>query len=903
MTPEELGAAIDGKDADTVTALLVAASEPERTRCASAARGRLASPSSWYTTYDDLAGINDLAEDARQRAIERFHQRVRDRQHDAAVPGLAVLGTARSPRQAAHALNMIDSDSQQQAVTVLAQRPSAWLAEFCEHAVSTAESGSPATGWQLVRALVRAGHVARPRSPSYITVMPWALTATYAPGQPSVRDALLADPTLLQDEIFGLFAVDEAGAVLLTQDNYADKSHWNHDSQAHPERTWRAALAGLAADGHIDRGRLLDACLGAFFQDFPASQLTWYVRLHEELAPDASELAARSGRYLRLLTADAGTAVGLGQNAITTLVKSGRIDPAEVVEASGPVLVRREKKYAMAQLRLLDSVTREHPELAEAVAEAASAAFEHQLAEVQERALDLVARHDRHIGPAVKDKLRSAASSLAPSLRSRAEAVLGGGPRADPAPVPEPAVTAAAPAVPAGLPRLASLGEFSGTAAALSADPWDPLLAEQVIDAIARFAADRAAFIAALAPLARHLEGGAVGTGVPPLRALTWIRQGAGPQGDMLEQLRHWPGAARVWRGSRHAGSLTPRALFAERIWEACTRSADGEARHLLAYPDTAAGHVDPERIVAEVAAMEDASAEPWPADLTQTLLRLPRTVDERVIAAAARLRSGAGRALAGVLRRGAVPDPLTELGHDSRGVLLVNTGVRGVAPVKMHADPAVPVTGDLLPAIWELKHFDDQVSPFRELLVWAHALPSHREVAAAHALQVMSAVDTDLGWMRPDVQFTARLPDMQGPAGPAVVLTVSYSLFAHDPAHRAAAVEALTGFAQRGGIDGNAVGRMLGEMNAVRAGRAAECLRSAAADPGTRPLAWQIASSAIPGLLRSGARDTHRLLSVAADVAAELGVRADIDGLAQAAAAKGSTRLTQEARRLHSLM
>jgi len=256
------------------------------------------------------------------------------------------------------------------------------------------------------------------------------------------------------------------------------------------------------------------------------------------------------------------------------------------------------------------------------------------------------------------------------------------------------------------------------------------------------------------------------------------------------------------------------------------------------------------------------------------------------------------------VLRRGAVPDPLTELGYDSRGAALVNAGVHGVASVKMHADPAAPVTGDLLPAIWELTDFDDQAWPARELLVWAHALPSHREVVAAHALQVMSAVDISLGgWMRPDVRFVSGLPDMQGPAGPAVVLTVVYSLSGHDPAHRAAAVEALIGFAQRGGIDGSAVGRMLGEMNAVRAGRAAECLRSAAADPATRPLVWQIASSAIPGLLTSGARDTHRLLSVAADMAAELGVRADIDGLAQAAAAKGSARLAQEARRLHALM
>lgn len=899
MTPEELGAAIDAKSAAAVTALLLTASEPERIRCASVARKRLGRPSDWYANYSDLAGTRAMTEDERERAIERYNQRVRDRRHEAAVPALAVLGTARSPRQAAQALNMIDNDTEQQAVTVLAQRPSAWLADFCEQAFAS-QSGAPVTEWRLVRALVRAGHVTRPRSPSYISAMPFGLTHFDRPDRPLLRDALLADPALLQEEIFELFTVDEAGAVLLRQDNHQDKSHWHHDGSTHPERTWRVALAGLAADGHIDRDRLLDACLGAFFRDFPASQLTWYLRLHEELAPDTDELATRSGRYLRLLAADAGTAVGLGQKAITTLLNSGRIDPAEIVAASGPVLVRREKKYAVAQLRLLDTVTREHPDLAEGAVEAASAAFEHPLAEVQERALELVARCDSHVGPAAAEKLRSAASSLAPSLRSRAEAVLGGGSGPEPVPVPAPPVPATAPAVPAGPPRLASLGEFASTAAALAADPWNPLLAEQVIDGIARFAADRAAFTAALAPLARHLEGPAVSTDEPSLRALTWFLEGAVPEGDMLQQLRAWRWAA---GGGRRTAGLTPRALLADRIWETCTRSADGEARRLLAYPDTAAGHVDPERIVAEVAAMEDAGTEPWPADLTQALLRLPRSADEQVIAAAARLRSGAGCALADVLRRGAVPDPLTELGHDSRGVLLVNSGVPGVAPVKMRPDPEAPVTEEPLPAIWELREYDDVAWPARELLVWAHALPSHREVVAAHALQVMSRVDFGLGWMRPDVRFVAGLPDMQGPAGPAVVLTVAYSLFAHDPAQRAAAVEALTGFAQRGGIGGTAVGRMLGEMKAVWPGRVAECLRSAAADPAARPLAWQIASAAIPGILRSGTRDTHRLLSVTADLAVQLGVRADIDGLAQAAAAKGSTSLAKEARRLHALM
>jgi hypothetical protein len=959
MTPEELGAAIDARDAVAVTRLLLAASEPERIRCANLARERLDSLLDAEAEQRAAAMAPYRVSDTERRGF-RF---LRDLDGTHAALGLAVLGTARSARQGVSVLDMIDVDKvESQAAAVLTQRPRPWLDEFCERAFS-ASSWIPATGfdprWRLTRALVRAGVADKPRSGWYIRLLPRALEGG------SVRDALLADPALLGDEIFDLFTVDDAGGVLRTRDEYHDYPGWNPDGRAHPERTWRVTLAQLAAEGHIDRDRLLDSCLGAFFCDFRPSQLTWYVRFHAELAPGVDELAARRGSYLRLLAADAGTAVGLGQSAITALLKAGRIDPAEVVEASGPALARPEKKYAAAQLRLLDAIASQHPDLAGNAAEAVASGFEHPRTEIQEQALALAARHGLRAGAAVRERLRAAASLLAPSLQHRAQALLGisdagaasnGGAApetlrttsgtAHPAAAgdecaerPPPAALAvmpAGPAVPAAPPRVASLAELVAAAQGLAADPWDPLLVEQVIDGIARFAADRAAFTAALAPLARYLESGAEGTSAPPLRTLRWILHSTGWAGGRLADLSNstMPGPYMFRRPGWRPAGPTPRALLGHRLWEVwirTTRTYSREARPLLAHPDTAAGHVDPGRVVAEVAAIERAGAEPWPADLTQTLLRLPRSGDERVTAEAARLGSPAGRALADVLRRGAWPDPLTEFRRDSeqgtgpqepqsqlRNPFLAKARQPAVPPVTLHVDPAAPVANELLGSMWELTRFDDDSWPSRELLVWAHALPSHREVAAAHALQVMSSVDSDLGWLRPDGRFVAGLPDMQGPVGPAVTLTLACCLSAHDPAHRAAAVEALTAFARHGAgagegaldgvpgssnLSGAALGQMLAEMSTTKVARVAECLRSAAADPGTRPLAWHIASAAIPGLLGSGARDAHLLLSVAADLAAQLGVRAHIDGLAEAAATKGSSRLAVEARRLRALL
>lgn len=68
------------------------------------------------------------------------------------------------------------------------------------------------------------------------------------------------------------------------------------------------------------------------------------------------------------------------------------------------------------------------------------------------------------------------------------------------------------------------------------------------------------------------------------------------------------------------------------------------------------------------------------------------------------------------------------------------------------------------------------------------------------------------------------------------------------------------------------------------------------------RPLACD-PIAAIPGLLSRGARDTHQVLTVAANVAARLGIRGHIDGLTEAADGPKASRLRTEARRLREVL
>lgn len=833
------------------------------------------------------AALDGLPESRRRVLNKAIQQRVRDTyDHRQTALGVAALGLAQGAEQAARALGHVDlGDQAALAARVLAERTPPWLEAFSRKALGGRRALRG--GWRIVRALIRSGLVPKPHVPEYITFMPHALGGTFA-ADPTIREALLTDPDLLTDEIFRLFSVEGAADSMRTIDGYVEQPVFHPfgpEPVPKPHLTWRVTLARLADEGHIDRGRLLDACLGAFFCDLPPNQVGWYLGFHDELEPSIDELAARTETYLRLLAADTGRAVALAQRVLRTLLEAGRLDAARFVAAAEPPLYRREKKHVIAQLRLLDSTARKHPHLACQIVAMTAVALEHERLDVQEHALSLVRRHRDAADTETLDRVRLAATSVAPALRARASDVLG-----IPGTVPQavalmPAAAGQAP------PRVADVRELAETVAELIADPWDPMLIERTLDGVARFAADYDTFVAALDPVVRRVQAL---DHLPQLRFLSWMLRPDTPASTRRRNFQKgWEVRTEpFWHRPRRA-CASPGAVLGRRLHEVYTRGWRAESRPLLAYPDTATGHVDPDRILTEMVRLEETGAAPWPADLLQAILRLPRDIDDAVVRRAGELRSPAGTLLAHVVDLGAVPDPIA-----------VPLESASWTVVTLRSETRPP--GQVLPAIWDFttpvgSTWDTWDAEAEELLVWAFTLPSHREVLAAHALPVLGRVRLPPRIHGPLGQFIPLLPDTQGPAGTAVNLALIYAMAAHELPCRAAAAEALIGFAGHGGLDTADLGARMGDLASRRVimlGRVAECLETALAS-GAAQMVWEITSAAVPVLLKTRTRDTHRLLSIASDSAAQLGLHAHVDGLTDVAATPGSSRLLIEARRL----
>jgi hypothetical protein len=494
--PAQLEAAIRCNDAAAVRDLLREATERERKVCAKALQPLLRGPQ-WpdieplfMVAPDELAdlirtGVRKFPSAERQREHAQL-QRDYDEWHEAASGiafHMAVFGLVGGVTAAARAAWDVPSQSRcdpdiDLIAAVLADRAPDWLADLVDrHLRLWARHPLGIPAWALARKLVRLGAIARPDLAEYTTLMPVgvlllsplsASVLAHPPPEPvpSPADVLLSDPGLLDDEVWRLFTVPDAGQTLEQADRTAA---WMQDIDHAPRQTWSESLAHLCALGMLDRDRLLDECLGAFSRDFSPHRVAWYARLLRQLDVSVAEIADRTATYLGLLAASSKVGVTVGQDGARRLLGAGLLGADRLLDACGPALLFPQKSVAIAQLKLIDAVITKMPAAAERAPAVAAVAFGHERQDVQEAALALIAKHlRRHVirEPAALAEIRRYAMDLSPSLAPEA-AALGLGPDAgsadaacEPAdPTGDPADAAGDPADAAGDPADATDGD------------------------------------------------------------------------------------------------------------------------------------------------------------------------------------------------------------------------------------------------------------------------------------------------------------------------------------------------------------------------------------------------------------------------------------------------------------
>ncbi|HET7015307.1 MAG TPA: DUF6493 family protein [Streptosporangiaceae bacterium] len=446
----QLEKAIREDDPARVRELLAGATEGERAACSKALKPVLKGPG--YPDLDVIMlaspfQVMDLISGRRKppepRPEQREQQRIYDEWRELAGGlgfQLALLGLAGGARAAEEVASSIGPSRPERRwenytdaevglfAAVLADRRPAWLADFVDRRLrACGEYLTGLDGWLLARHLIRLGVISRPEVPEYTTLMPEGIARGQLPGlvpgrEATISRALLADPDLLADEIWRLFAVPDVGRVL----EQADR--WRADAGG--RQTWAQALAALSAAGHVDRDRLINACIDAFSADFHPSRVAWYGAMLTELDPTIDELAGLAERYVGLLATTSKVGVTVGQAGLRQLLDAGRLDAQLLLDGSAPALLFPQKNIALAQLKLIDLVIAKMPGVAGAAIAAAAAAFGHQRQDIQEAALALIGRRGIPAdAPLAEIRLR--ALDLSPGLQARAVEIGIAGPPVD----------------------------------------------------------------------------------------------------------------------------------------------------------------------------------------------------------------------------------------------------------------------------------------------------------------------------------------------------------------------------------------------------------------------------------------------------------------------------------------
>jgi hypothetical protein len=539
-------------------------------------------------------------------------------------------------------------------VGVLADRNPPWLADFADRMLRGQWAQLRWQHWQIVRDLVRRGLIEKPDRPEYTTAMVVGIYA-WEPGHEQVVLAgLRADPGLLDDEVWRLFTVPEAGAEL-------DGGYTG----------WEEALVTLAAAGTISRDRLLDACLDTFIRDFPPNHVGWYLKLYDQLAPSRDEKAARAGKYLALLSATNKTGVTLGQRECGALLDAGLLDPRGLIAASAAALLFPQKSAATAQLKLIGALIKAHPEVRDDALATAAVAFKHEREDVQAVALKLIKTRGVPADEAARAAVESLAAALSPVIAPDAVA-LGLAPAISPPaalPVPpvrddarEPAPSVRddagdpAPSVrgdagePApsvrddGVDCVEDTGELIQLLARLIEDASDALAVERAVAGAVRLAslplAERARLAGPLLKRAHERSWGPDAVWVSSVTeaqlAFLTIAWATGelnvrtyPDWMDEEEPNIWPPLKSKPDPAEWDPADPEHGVLDARLWEACHLIIAGPGGPLLAEPEFADGTISQATFLRRLARWRPGSGGPPRNDVESALLRLALGADD----------------------------------------------------------------------------------------------------------------------------------------------------------------------------------------------------------------------------------------------------------------------------------
>ena len=256
--------------------------------------------------------------------------------------------------------------------------------------------------WRVIYELELQETISRPASEAWLIGFQHQLGVNAE----QLRSELERNPGLIDGPLWSLFEVQRD----------------DRPEPLHP--AWQAVISWLLEQERIDRDRVLDACLAALERDFHPQQAKWFVELHEQLKPTASETSERLERYVSLQSSRVPRTSRIALRVVRANIDSSTsvASARAAVQSLRPCLSAKTKIQATEALKTLRALVKAHPELSSDAALLALDTLLHDSADVQSAGLDLYENWKEHAAENARElqrRLAELAEVAAPALRVR----------------------------------------------------------------------------------------------------------------------------------------------------------------------------------------------------------------------------------------------------------------------------------------------------------------------------------------------------------------------------------------------------------------------------------------------------------------------------------------------------
>ncbi|OQP62636.1 hypothetical protein A3860_26865 [Niastella vici] len=153
---------------------------------------------------------------------------------------------------------------------------------------------------------------------------------------------------------------------------------------------WQSVFLQLAAEGTIDRQRLLKESLLASNKNFNKVLSGWFIQLFTDCKPTTVELIALQKELISVLNAPHSKSVNAALNAIKNIQPEAAFNSQPLLDAAPALLASDTKAIVQTTLSILESISRQQPQHATNIGLLACHAFIHPDDGLQQKAAKLI---------------------------------------------------------------------------------------------------------------------------------------------------------------------------------------------------------------------------------------------------------------------------------------------------------------------------------------------------------------------------------------------------------------------------------------------------------------------------------------------------------------------------------